>query len=240
MSAELEARRTAAAAVLADYRRELNSAPLSRPPGREWMLRLADVLGDLLAALGQRHPAAEDALLGVAGQAIASQPGTVAGPFETEREAAAAVRHIHDAATPGRPGALTEGNVRLLEDTLHAAGVDLGKWDARILDWLAGWEPSTCAVVAGWVARAHRPELEEARGALLSAYEAPAVTLDHGQAATAADALEVAAEYRRYRASLTCEACAASPTEVCPDHEADLDRADEYDALARQITEATR
>lgn len=48
--AELAARRTAAA-VLADYRHALASAPLSRPPGREWMLRLECALADLLAAL---------------------------------------------------------------------------------------------------------------------------------------------------------------------------------------------
>lgn len=51
MSAELDARRTAAAAVLGDYKAAMTSAPLSQPPGREWMLRLASVLGDLLAAL---------------------------------------------------------------------------------------------------------------------------------------------------------------------------------------------
>ena len=50
MSAELNARRTAAAAVLGDYKAALASAPLTNPPGREWMLRLASVLGDLLAA----------------------------------------------------------------------------------------------------------------------------------------------------------------------------------------------
>jgi len=50
VSAELAARRTAAAAVLADYRAAVASAPLARPPGREWMLRLASVLEDLLAA----------------------------------------------------------------------------------------------------------------------------------------------------------------------------------------------
>ena len=50
MTAELAARRAAAAAVLADYRAALASAPLSKPPGREWMLRLASVLEDLLAA----------------------------------------------------------------------------------------------------------------------------------------------------------------------------------------------
>jgi len=50
--AELNARRTAAAAVLADYKAALASAPLTSPPGREWMLRLASVLGDLLDVLG--------------------------------------------------------------------------------------------------------------------------------------------------------------------------------------------
>jgi hypothetical protein len=47
--AELDARRTAAAAVLDEYKATLASAPLSSPPGREWMLRLASVLEDLLA-----------------------------------------------------------------------------------------------------------------------------------------------------------------------------------------------
>jgi hypothetical protein len=50
-SFELNARRTAAAAVLADYKAEVASAPLTRPPGREWMLRLASVLEDLVAVL---------------------------------------------------------------------------------------------------------------------------------------------------------------------------------------------
>jgi hypothetical protein len=50
--AELKARRTAAAAVLADYKAALASAPVTSPPGREWMLRLASVLEDLLGVLG--------------------------------------------------------------------------------------------------------------------------------------------------------------------------------------------
>jgi hypothetical protein len=48
---ELNARCVAAAAVLGDYKAELAPAPVTRPPGREWMLRLADVLEGLLAAL---------------------------------------------------------------------------------------------------------------------------------------------------------------------------------------------
>ncbi len=63
----------------------------------------------------------------------------------------------------------------------------------------------------------------------------PGVTLDQDQAATVLDALDFAAEYRRYRASLTCQTCATHPAELCEDHAADLDRAEEYDRLAGQI-----
>jgi len=56
--AELNARRTAAAAVLADYKAAVASAPLTRPPGREWMLRLASVLEDLLAGLDNQDSGA--------------------------------------------------------------------------------------------------------------------------------------------------------------------------------------
>lgn len=50
-AAELAARRTMARAILDDFRRELAAAPLTQPPGREWMLRLATALGRLLDAL---------------------------------------------------------------------------------------------------------------------------------------------------------------------------------------------
>jgi hypothetical protein len=32
---------------------------------------------------------------------------------------------------------------------MHRAGVQLGAYDQRILLWLAGYEPSTCAAIAG-------------------------------------------------------------------------------------------
>ena len=63
MSAELNARRTAAAAVLGDYKAAVASAPLTNPPGREWMLRLASVLEDLLAAHDEDAQDAEVTLL---------------------------------------------------------------------------------------------------------------------------------------------------------------------------------
>jgi hypothetical protein len=38
--------------MLADYKHELHTAPLSSPPGREWMFRLADALENVLDGLG--------------------------------------------------------------------------------------------------------------------------------------------------------------------------------------------
>jgi hypothetical protein len=52
MSAELAARITAAEAVLADFRADLASAPLTSPPPMgAWALRLSTALGDVLAAI---------------------------------------------------------------------------------------------------------------------------------------------------------------------------------------------
>ncbi|MDP5310407.1 hypothetical protein [Streptomyces poriferorum] len=44
-----------------------------------------------------------------------------------------------------------------LLDTLHTAGVELGDYDQRIVDWLTlspGWEWATVATIASWVKRA--------------------------------------------------------------------------------------
>jgi hypothetical protein len=76
---------------------------------------------------------------------------TSTGPHQTERQAAAAVRHI-----TGSPAEAWEpGLHQLLESACTTAGVTLGAYDHRILLWLAGWEPSTVAVVAGLITRAH-------------------------------------------------------------------------------------
>lgn len=34
------------------------------------------------------------------------------------------------------------------------AGVELGEWDERIVDWLAGWDACTVLTVASWIVRA--------------------------------------------------------------------------------------
>jgi hypothetical protein len=75
-----------------------------------------------------------------------------AGPHETERQAIEVTR----STVTGPAAALSaEGNRRLLEEAYTAAGVTLGAYDHRILLWLAGWEPSTCAVIAGLIVRAY-------------------------------------------------------------------------------------
>lgn len=45
----------------------------------------------------------------------------------------------------------------ILRDALHAAGVELGAYDERIVRWFAetsDW--STCAVITSWIVRASR------------------------------------------------------------------------------------
>jgi hypothetical protein len=88
----------------------------------------------------------------------------VSGPYETERDAINAVRHILD--TPPGTGAWRDGSLRTLETACQAAGVKLGAYDQRILVWLAGWEPQACAVIAALIERAY----EAAADRVLQAY----------------------------------------------------------------------
>jgi hypothetical protein len=75
------------------------------------------------------------------------------GPFETGQEAHdAAVRHIEP--EPGWSILRAPQNRQMLADACEAAGVVLGDYDARILDWMAGWEDGICAVLAGLIRRA--------------------------------------------------------------------------------------
>jgi hypothetical protein len=81
----------------------------------------------------------------------------MAGPFETETDAAevAEVRAVRAAwrADPG-VGKMAPHNLRMMLDAIGAAGVQVGAYDVRILEWLANYEPETCAVVAGLITRA--------------------------------------------------------------------------------------
>jgi hypothetical protein len=87
--------------------------------------------------------------------------GPAPGPFETEAQVRElpAVRAVHAAfdRDPG-VGKMAPHSHRMLCEALSAAGVELGAYDHRIVSWLAGWEPQTVAVIAGWVQRAARHE----------------------------------------------------------------------------------
>jgi hypothetical protein len=86
----------------------------------------------------------------------------VSGPYETEQEAVAAIRHIYE--TPAELGAVHTPNLRLLLDACADAGVMVGTYDVRILEWLANYEPATSAVVAGLITRAHESGQDAAGG----------------------------------------------------------------------------
>jgi len=78
------------------------------------------------------------------------------GPYETEQQARTDVAHIHEQARRSvRRGVLAEANHARLMDPCQDAGVTLGAFDAKILAWLANYEPETCAVITGLITRAN-------------------------------------------------------------------------------------
>jgi len=82
---------------------------------------------------------------------------SIYGPYEDERQARADVASIYQQARHSvRREVLGEANHALLADACERAGITLGAYDARILAWLAGWEPQMCAVIVGLITRAHQ------------------------------------------------------------------------------------
>ena len=74
-------------------------------------------------------------------------------PYETQRQAHAAAV----AAIPPGPGQIILNhaqNSQLLRRALDDAGVTTGAFDEQIVSWLANYEDSTVAVIAGWITRA--------------------------------------------------------------------------------------
>lgn len=77
------------------------------------------------------------------------------GPYETREQARADAADIHERARRSiRRGVLAEANHARLSEACQSAGVTLGAYDARILAWLANYEPETCAVITGLISRA--------------------------------------------------------------------------------------
>jgi len=102
-----------------------------------------------------------------------SEPEVLALPVVREAYAAAAAEHA-----TGRRGALGEHNRRMLLGAAELAGVELGEYDRRIIEWLAGWEPQTCAVIAGLITRgaeARAPQNVTAAAGAENQHDAPAI-----------------------------------------------------------------
>ena len=78
----------------------------------------------------------------------------LSGPYDSQREAAKAAKDIYDLPPGNR--SWTVANQKLLLDACAAAGVYLKGYDHEVIAWLAGFEPSTCAVIAGLITRAGR------------------------------------------------------------------------------------
>jgi hypothetical protein len=87
-------------------------------------------------------------------------------PYERKRQARADVAGVYAQCTrSNQRGVLGEANLACLREACDQASVTLVAFDTRILAWLAGWEPETCAVVAGLITRAYAAELSPADSA---------------------------------------------------------------------------
>ncbi|GAA2630083.1 hypothetical protein [Streptomyces axinellae] len=42
----------------------------------------------------------------------------------------------------------------LVRETLTNAGVELGSWDERMVEWVGGWDWTVVAVIVSWLRRA--------------------------------------------------------------------------------------
>lgn len=78
------------------------------------------------------------------------------GPFETEDQALAdpAVRAIYEQMRRSRDYRMQDGSAAMILQACEQAGVSLGAYDARIVRWIAGFEPQAAAALAGIIDRA--------------------------------------------------------------------------------------
>lgn len=87
----------------------------------------------------------------------------VPGPYDTEQSTHTAPLLVETAtATPGG-GVYSRINREHLLAACQDAGVELGTFDLRILNWLAGYEAATAQVVIGLIGRAYAAGIERGR-----------------------------------------------------------------------------
>jgi hypothetical protein len=153
--------------------------------------------------------------------------GKPLGPFDAEAQARAAAVAV---AEPGSSPVKPAKNRRLLGRVCQAAGVAMGRYDDRIVEWLSVWEPSTVAVVAGWISRAYEAGLTRTPDG--------DVMLSSAEADTVRQALADAVAWQSMRAGgfpTGCGDCAALDPERCPDHARDEVIAEAYAALRARL-----
>lgn len=153
--------------------------------------------------------------------------GEPLGPFDTEAQARAAAQA---AADSGLAPIKSAGNRKLLGRACEAAGVAMGRYDDRIVEWLSIWEPATVAVVTGWVGRAYEAGLAATPGG--------GMVLSAAETGTVRQVLAEAAAWRSIRAEgfpAGCGDCAAADPGRCPDHARDEAIAAEYEALRARL-----
>jgi hypothetical protein len=104
------------------------------------------------------------------------------GPFENEDQAlatpeAARMRAAFD-ANPG-PGAGDAGRLKVITSACETAGVTLGAYELRFLQWISQWETAQAVALAGIIRRAAQPGarlVEEALHLLQNGKYAPGGT----------------------------------------------------------------
>lgn len=82
----------------------------------------------------------------------------MSGPFENREQAMAAVRPYASVFGPAdyQAGTARQAQEALLLDACHKAGVELGAYDRRLVDWLIGMlDWSQIAVFVGLIDRAY-------------------------------------------------------------------------------------
>lgn len=87
----------------------------------------------------------------------------MSGPYETTNDAledARVLRELIEAVNEsGARGeqwraARQRARVQYVRGVLEVCGVELGAFDKRLAEWVAGWDVETIQVITGWVERA--------------------------------------------------------------------------------------
>lgn len=86
------------------------------------------------------------------------------GPYETSREAFDAARVLRETVAAADPdsglrtrsiAARSAARVQYVRGVLEVCGVQVGAYDKRIAEWVAGWDIETIQTITSWIQRAH-------------------------------------------------------------------------------------